>query len=103
MQQLVLPLMEPIQQRLAAQDQDQEVKEAAISCAATIVAVMGDVTGTAYLALVKVHALHHFPSHILCLSLGRTNCAWTHLLLSGHLCMVYLSCSDVSLVHHVIF
>ena len=50
------PLFEAIQHRLAAQDQDQEVKEAAISCAATTIAGLGDVTNGAYLGQVKVSA-----------------------------------------------
>ena len=54
MQQLVAPLSESVELRLAAQDQDQEVKEAAISCAATVIAGLGDVTNGAYLGQVKV-------------------------------------------------
>ena len=57
MQQLVGPLFESVQQRLAAQDQDQEVKEAAISCAATVIAALGDVTDGAYLGQVKVGSM----------------------------------------------
>ena len=58
MQQLVNPLFEAIQQRLAAQDQDQEVKEAAISCAATVTAGLGDFTNGAYHQQIKVGHLH---------------------------------------------
>ena len=53
-QQLVVPLFDAIQHRLAAQDLDQEVKEAAISCAATIIACLGDITDGAYLGQIKV-------------------------------------------------
>ena len=48
------PLFQAIRQKLAAQDQDQEVKEAAISCTATAVASLGDVPGAEYLSQVKV-------------------------------------------------
>ena len=54
LQQLVEPLFHALHQRLAAQDQDQEVKEAAISCAATAIASLGDVTQGAYLDQIKV-------------------------------------------------
>ena len=56
-QPLVGPLFDSVQQRLAAQDQDQEVKEAAISCAATVIAALGDVTNGAYLGQVKVSSV----------------------------------------------
>ena len=42
LQPLVEPLFVATTGRLAAQDQDQEVKEAAIACAATLVASLGD-------------------------------------------------------------
>ncbi|KAL4425586.1 hypothetical protein ABPG75_009602 [Micractinium tetrahymenae] len=45
MQPLVRPLYDCVMQRLSAQDQDQEVKECAISCMATAVAALGDVLG----------------------------------------------------------
>ena len=48
------PLFQAIRPKLAAQDQDQEVKEAAISCTATAVASLGDVRGSEYLSQVKV-------------------------------------------------
>ena len=57
MQHLVPLLFECVQHRLAAQDQDQEVKEAAISCAAAITAGLGDVTNGAYLQQVKVGSM----------------------------------------------
>ena len=51
------PLFQAIRPKLAAQDQDQEVKEAAISCTATAVASLGDVPGAEYLSQVKVLGL----------------------------------------------
>ncbi|KAI3438733.1 hypothetical protein D9Q98_001153 [Chlorella vulgaris] len=45
MQPLVLPLYTAVMARLAAQDQDQELKECAISCMAAAVAALGDVLG----------------------------------------------------------
>lgn len=53
-QGLVAPLFSSLQPKLAAQDQDQEVKEAAISCAATAIANLGDVSGGEYVAQLKV-------------------------------------------------
>jgi hypothetical protein len=41
-QALAQPLYKAVHARLVAQDQDQEVKEAAISCMATAVAALGD-------------------------------------------------------------
>ncbi len=55
------PLFSALQDRLAAQDQDQEVKEAAISCAGTAIAGLGDVTNGAYLAQIKVNSVTFAP------------------------------------------
>jgi hypothetical protein len=43
----VRPLFETVSARLAATDQDNEVKERAIACAAAVVAGLGDVLGSA--------------------------------------------------------
>lgn len=43
MQGPVQPLFQSVMQRLSGQDQDQEVKECAISCMASIIACLGDV------------------------------------------------------------
>lgn len=53
-QGLVQQLFAAVQPKLAAQGQDLEVKEAAISCAASAVAGLGDQTSGEYLEQVKV-------------------------------------------------
>ena len=53
-QGLVPALFTCVTQRLGAQDQDQEVKDAAISCTATAVAMLGDLLGSEYAVQIKV-------------------------------------------------
>ncbi|KAI3438734.1 hypothetical protein D9Q98_001153 [Chlorella vulgaris] len=54
MQPLVLPLYTAVMARLAAQDQDQELKECAISCMAAAVAALGDVLGADVAQVLRV-------------------------------------------------
>ena len=54
LQGLVAPLLACVQQRLSAQDQDQEVKEAAITCAGACIAVLGDISPADTASLLQV-------------------------------------------------
>ncbi|PSC76088.1 cullin-associated NEDD8-dissociated 1 isoform B [Micractinium conductrix] len=54
LQPLVKPLYECVMARLSAQDQDQEVKECAISCMAAAVASLGDVLGADVAQVLRV-------------------------------------------------
>ncbi len=49
---LAVALEETVRGRLTAQDQDQEVKEAAISAAASILSALGDVTPQQVIAII---------------------------------------------------
>lgn len=54
MQGLVRPLYDVVMARLSAQDQDQEVKECAISCMAAAVATLGDALGADVAQVLRV-------------------------------------------------
>ncbi len=60
-QGLVSPLYQCVLARLSAPDQDQEVKECAISCMAAAVAALGDVLG-ADVNQVRWHAKNNPPA-----------------------------------------
>ena len=60
-QGLVAPLQKAVAARLTAQDQDQEVKDAAIDAAAAVLATLGDLVSSDVPALLKVHALPCCP------------------------------------------
>ena len=63
-QGLVPALLGTVGDKLAAQDQDQEVKEAAIVCTGTCVASLGDLHRPTTSSLVQV-ALTHLPFQVL--------------------------------------
>ena len=54
-------LLQAVKVRLTAQDQDQEVKECAVSCAAALVAQLGDVLQQDYSHLMKVNPSLSLP------------------------------------------
>lgn len=61
--QIVLgPLLTIVKDRLGAQDQDQEVRECAISCTATMLATLGDSLPVDVPALLQVHKIY-FAEH----------------------------------------
>lgn len=55
-QSLVAPLHSAVAARLAAQDQDQEVKDAAITTSAATIAILGDLLSSQVPALLKVRS-----------------------------------------------
>ena len=54
MQAAVGAILQAVKARLTAQDQDQEVKECAVSCAAALVAQLGDALQQEYSNLMQV-------------------------------------------------
>ena len=52
-------VLQAVRVRLMAQDQDQEVKECAVSCAAALVAQLGDALQDDYSSLMQVRPLLH--------------------------------------------
>ena len=62
-------LLQAVKARLTAQDQEQEVKECAVSCAAALVAQLGDVLQQDYSHLMKVNpslSLPHSQTGYIC-------------------------------------
>jgi len=58
-------LLQAVKARLTAQDQDQEVKECAISCAAALLAQLGDVLQQDYSHLMKVDPTLSLPRSLI--------------------------------------